>query len=149
MFVFNITMEQLVQIRKDYCDFINSTHIRNRLAENIYGICFNAKRLSFSTYMLGYEWDDLCCSDFIVDSNDVNTAIGYIVSLIGRKIGETEAEGQMLEDELFANLKAELDAEEKARKTAEEAAKASTSGLIDMTAEDKKKSSKRVINTKF
>lgn len=92
MFTFNITMSQLLAIRQK-CKTALATPI-----ESNEGIAFNAKTLSFSTYMLGWEWEDLNQCDICFDNYGVDAMIGKIISYIGASFPETEEERQVMED---------------------------------------------------
>ena len=92
MFTFNITMDQLQNIKKD-CEAFLATPI-----ESDEGIAFNAKTLSFSHYMLGWEWEDLNQYDISFDNYSVDAMIGKIASCIGASFPETEEERQTLEE---------------------------------------------------
>ena len=91
MFTFNLTMDQLLAIRQK-CETALATPI-----ESDEGIAFNAKTLSFSTYMLGWEWEDLNQYDISFDNYNVDAMIGKITSCIGANFPETEEERQAME----------------------------------------------------
>ena len=92
MFTFNLTMDQLLAIRQK-CETALATPI-----ESDEGIAFNAKTLSFSHYMLGWEWEDLNQYDICFDNYSVDAMIGKIASCIGASFPETEEERQALEE---------------------------------------------------
>ena len=92
MFTFNLTMEQLLDIRQK-CETALATPI-----ESDEGIAFNSKTLSFSTYMRGWEWEDLNQFDICFDNYSVDAMIGKIISRIGTNFPETEEERQAMED---------------------------------------------------
>ena len=91
MFTFNLTMDQLLAIRQK-CETALATPI-----ESDEGIAFNVKTLSFSTYMLGWEWEDLNQYDISFNNYSVDAMIGKIASYIGASFPETEEERQELE----------------------------------------------------
>ena len=85
MFIFNLTQDQLQHIRS------NAAHILadhdDRLA-----IGFHTKTLSFFEYMEGWEYEDLCPSDIILHSSNINVMLEEIISHVGEEIPETEEE---------------------------------------------------------
>lgn len=93
MFTFNLTMEQLLAIRKDCADILATVDPDE-------GLAFNAKHLYFFPYMEGWEYDDVDVTDLIIHTRDVNSVIGEIVSRVGEEIPETEEESQAKWDAL-------------------------------------------------
>lgn len=93
MFVFNLTMEQLQNIRKDH---IEISARPNEDADTL--VAFNTKTLHFFEYMQGWEYEDLTPYSVTFSEPDTDSVIGKIVSLIGSTMPETEKERQELED---------------------------------------------------
>ena len=93
MFTFNITMEQLLRIRKDHIEISGRP---NEDADTL--VAFDTKNLHFFEYMQGWEYEDLTPYSVTFHEPDTDSVIGKIVSLIGETMPETEEERQKLED---------------------------------------------------
>ena len=93
MFVFNLTMEQLLEIRQKYIEISGRP---NEDYDTL--VAFDTKNLLFFEYMQGWEWEDLTPYSITFDEPDIDSVIGRIVSFIGTSFPETEEERQAMED---------------------------------------------------